>query len=257
MDVLIGSTATKIRFPDYYKEPNDIDLIGYSKGHDCHPPESNPGLQWIYDREWMHYLVGNTVYKLPTSDILYTLKVSHSFWDIHWHKTMTDIRFLQSKDCRLNEELFSLLYSGWKKIHGAKKAKLKVKNEEFFTNNVNRKFPHDDLHKAVAYYDEPMYNRIKRDKSLAQVEYDMFLDLTYEDKLKLCREEMYVVALERFIIPEVITNSFRAYQAAGKLLITSMTKGWFPKFIVENWNVLYKPDKHNFLERFENEFKVK
>lgn len=242
MKCLVGSRAIKHWFPDF-REPKDYDYITTgtersSKDIEYHPVSCS-GHEWIIKQG-----------PIASPETMLTLKMSHSFWDVHWDKTMSDIRFLQEKNIGPNWTLFDQLYSYWTFVHGHKKAKLNVSNEEFFTELVERQHPHDDLHKMMAFYDEPLYKRIKRDQSKAAVDYDLFLLLDHEDKIKLCQEELYVVALERYVIPKQYRyGTYKAYIFAAKQLITSMTKGWFPRFIVENWKYLYKPH-HDYIGKY-------
>lgn len=243
MDTLVGSRAIKHWFSDF-REPNDYDYVTTSnkrsnKEIEYHPVQ-NPGHQWIVEQG-----------PIASPEIMLTIKMSHSFWDVHWPKTMSDILFLQRKKVQYIPHLFDKLYKYWTFVHGHKKAYLDVNNEEFFTTNVERKYEHDDIHAAISYYDEPLYKKVKRDQSKAAIDYDLFLALSFEDKLILCREEIYVVALERFLIPSGFKeHRFKSYFLSCKQLITSMTKGWFPKFIVENWSSLYREDNHPWINKF-------
>lgn len=225
--MLIGSMAAKIHFPDFPREPHDTDYISEDEidKADCHYCES------------FDYIIKKYPdLKVATPEILYALKVSHSFWDVHWDKTIFDILFYQSKNIQLDEELYIPLYKDCEKRYGKKKANLNKDNEKFFADSVERVYVHDDIHKAIAYYDKPLYFKIKDDTKLANVSHNRFLELSEEDKIKLCREEIFVTALERFLIPNNFKkHSFAAFKDAMKLLVTSMTKGWFPKFIVMNW----------------------
>lgn len=239
--MLIGSKAAKIHFPDFPREPHDTDYISENEidKADCHYCE---GFEYILN-------------KYPNQDVappevLYTLKVSHAFWDIWWEKTMFDICFFQSKKVNLDEDLFKVLYKDWEKRHGKKKAYLKKSNEDFFIDSVQRTYIHDDIHKAIAYGNEPLYEKIKHDRSKAMTSYDLFLKLNDEEKLNLCREEIYVTALERILVPnEFQKHPFAAFKEAAKMLITSMTKGWFPKFIVENW-LKIRTFKYDYVAKF-------
>lgn len=244
---LIGSRALRYHFPDS-REPNDWDyitnepLVSVTHG-DLRVEYHNtghPGHQWILEQG-----------PIASPQILLTIKMSHAFWDVHWAKTMNDIKFLQHKGVKYIPELFELLHDLWTQLHGTKKAKLTMSNEDFFVDNVSRIYVHDELHKAVAYYDKPLYTRIKVDQDKAHCSYELFKRLNYADQLKLCREEIYVTALERFLIPTKFgEGKYSSYIFACKKLLTSMSKGWFPKFIVENWLQLYKPDDHPFIKLF-------
>ena len=133
---------------------------------------------------------------------------------------------------------------------------LNKSKDKFFTDKVSRKYDHDYLHKIVAYYDEPMYKKCLKDGQEVLLDENKFNVLTYEDKLKLCREEIYVISLERILIP----NSFQvcehiAYRTALRKVVTKMTKGWFPTFIVDNYHLLYKMDV-NYMKKFREKVNV-
>lgn len=244
--ILIGSTAARHWFPEF-REPKDTDYISEQEITDT-DSKFCPSFKFLAEK-----------YPQPIAPphVLYTLKVSHAFWDgPHWDKTMYDIRFFQYKGLKLDEELFKILYQDCEKRYGKKPAYLNKSNDEFFSDGVKRKYVHDDLHKAVAFYDAPLYERIKNDKEKALTSYGLFERLAHSDKLKLAQEEIFVTALERFLIP----NDFHyvkksAYMGAIKLLITSMTRGWFPKFLVENYLALTATPNYNFISKFNDALK--
>ena len=244
--MLIGSKAARHWFPDF-REPKDTDYIS---ANEIVKTDSKycPSFQLILNK------YPNAPIAPP--QVLFTLKVSHAFWDIHWDKTMYDICFFRTKGVTLDEELFKSLYADCELRYGKKQAYLKKSNDEFFEDGVTRKYVHDDLHKAMAFYDAPLYERIKHDTNSAFTDYNLFLKLSYEDKIKLCKEEIYVTALERFMIPNNFDKPRHScYLKAAKLLITSMTKGWFAKFMVENWIDICKNDGYDFRSKFEDKLK--
>lgn len=62
---------------------------------------------------------------------LYTIKLSHCFWDIQWEKTMSDIKFFQdNKVLDYSPILFDELFSLWNKIHSQKA--FDTSEEEYF-----------------------------------------------------------------------------------------------------------------------------
>lgn len=195
-------------------------------------------------------------------DELYTIKVSHSYWKLKngtWDKHLFDIVQLKNRGAVLIEELHALLYAHWEVKHGKKKANLELSPDEFFNPNVNRKYEHDSIHASVAYYQEegPLFNRILRDNHQVAVDKSKFDALTHEDKLKLVREEVYATALERILIPKNYeANRLFAYNYALTQTITSYTKGWFPKFILDNYNDLRKPDTDYIKWHLDNEDKL-
>lgn len=235
--ILIGSRAMQYWFEEsFYRKLNDTDYFSTEKieGADTfwHPSLS--------EYKWMHDSVAT-----PTE--LYTIKASHAFWfhgDRKWWKHMNDIKFLQDRGMKyIVPELYDILYPIWEGLHGRKKAFLNTSAEEFFNPNVDRIYDHDSIHRSIAYYDRPLYERILLDGHDVMVEQSKFEALSHDDKLRLVREEVYATALERVLIPKNYMPSPRgAYNYAMRKTITSFSKGWFPKFIVLHWNELDKPD---------------
>jgi hypothetical protein len=183
---------------------------------------------------------------------LLTLKSSHFGWDIHWQKTANDILFLKRKGFKMNHELYKHLVKGWMRVHGKKWASLKNKNaDEFFADAVTRKYVHDDIHEAVAVYSEPLYTRIQENKESVKCLKEKFDLLTHEDKILLVKEEVWVTALERYIIPSKFTHGNKlAYSKSLKKLTTTMSSGWFKEFIIDNFDTLYFCNDQSYIERF-------
>lgn len=184
---------------------------------------------------------------IATPDELYTIKVSHAFWELKnrsWAKHMMDIMFLQSKGAKLIPELYKILYKVWEDTHGKKKVNLEADPDDFFNDRiVKRIYDHDSIHESVAYYDRPLFERILRDDSDVAVDKSKWEALDYEDKLKMVREEVYATALERKLVPtNYEASAGAAYNWTLQKTITSLTKGWFALFVVENFKNLTKPD---------------
>ena len=235
--VLVGSNAARQYFSDF-RQPKDIDYlvlenVAKQKGIEYTNVSGRPAYKQIFD----------SVGAIATPVQLYTMKLGHCFWNIHWAKTMGDIRFFQKKGVAYDPQLLNSLIADNTLLHGPKRAYLNKSNEAFFTDAVKRKYVHDDVHRKVAYYDAPLFNKIKTDKSKAMVSKKMFDELDFHDRIKVCREEICVTALERCVIPGLLSPT-HAYRKSICLLMTSMTKGWFPLFMALNWQELCIPDKH-------------
>jgi hypothetical protein len=229
--VLIGSSAIK-HYCEDFRDPKDIDYFSTVpvKGAEVFWHESLS--QWDFG-------------DIATIDELYTIKVSHAFWELHgtWNKHMYDVLYLQSKGAKFIPELYAILYPIWEERYGKKKANLEAEPEEFFNPNVDRVYDHDSIHESVAYYEKPLFERILRDGHKVAVDRHKFDSMPLEDRLRLVREEVYATALERKIIPQDYkANSRAAYAYAMNKTVTSFSKGWFPLFIVLNYSELYKPD---------------
>ncbi len=239
--MLIGSKAAKYHFSDFPREPADVDYISKEEVEKT-DSKYCPSFELILKK----YRA-----EIAPPEVLYTLKVSHAAWDIFWEKTMFDVRFFQSKGIRLDEELYPALYADCEKRHGKKKAYLSKSNEEFFNDNVRRVYVHDSIHAAVAFHDRPLYFDIKIDESKAQTCKALFWALTPPDRIKLCKEEIFVTALERFLIPADFQMHFQtAYWRAYKKLVVDMTGGYFCKFLIENCLELNKKPYFNFVKKF-------
>lgn len=189
---------------------------------------------------------------LPTLDDLYTIKVSHAGWELRngsWDKHMSDIVALKHAGAKLQFDQFKRLYKIWEDVHGSKKLKLQKGKDDFFTDAVVRKYDHDSLHASVAYGDYPLYEDILKDGSEVDVDMAKIRALPFDTQVKLYREEIYATALERKVIPSDYTISARkAYAWATRRTITSLTRGWSSRFLIENYNIFRTPDC-NYVKR--------
>jgi hypothetical protein len=239
--VLIGSVAIREHFPDFNRESKDVDFFTDGEAptnYGTLPVETfwHPDLaKW----DWKDLVA--------SPDELYTIKVSHAFWELKngsWSKHMMDVLFLQKKGAKLIPELYKILYKVWEDTHGKKKVNLEADPEEFFNDKiVKRVYDHDSIHESVAYYDRPLFERILRDDSDVAVDKSKWDAMDHEDKLKMVREEIYATALERKLVPSDYKSSpGAAYNWTLRKTITSLTKGWFALFVVENFKDLTKAD---------------
>ncbi len=249
MRILVGSRAARYWWLDW-RETKDEDWLLATPV----PPDDKTDSH--YEPEFAehqllllgpHVCITSQDSFVATPDFLYTLKVSHSFWDIKWQKTITDIVFMKRRGCRLVPELYDVFYKVWTRVHGAKKANLNVSNESFFTENVKRVIPHDELHEIFKHDALPKYKQLKHDQSKALIARDLFDAQPYEEKLRTVREEMWVLASERFLLPGVTRSPAHACHLALKLLITSASRGWFPLFIVDNLESVMHGRQHTRL----------
>lgn len=232
MAVLVGSAAMKHHFVDS-REPADIDLFSRTPV---------PGADVFWDSRLAEWWEDSDHIRPATVSELYTIKVSHLFWNRKWDRHATDAMLLKRAGATFIPALYDILYPIWVDKYGAKKAALKGSKDEFFDDLINRVYDHDSVHESVAYYDRPLYEKILIPGSVA-VDMNLWDDLSHEDKLRMVREEVYATALERKVIPAGYKGSARAAYAWSLMhTITSLTKGKFALFCVLHLDELWAPD---------------
>ena len=218
---LFGSTLIKKYFPDF-RNPNDIDWLT-SDLSEMKP--SSPGEEF--------YFMPFAPNREMTPDELYTVKASHAIYDIHWKKTMADIRFLQKKGCRKVPSLFSDLREFWKQKHGVqKRTDFEVLPGKFFEDRVRRKQEHDSLHEELR--NPPTYKKFVEEGKVSP-DRDRFYSMSRIERGDAIFEEAYVIAIERFShLPDSA-----AYGAAQQLLVTRLHPEWLADEIIDGWSDHY------------------
>lgn len=248
--LIFGSRAMRYWFPDS-REPNDTDYI--SRQNLISKTEQHywvPSFQFILDN--------NKDDSFIDPDLLFTVKLSHFGWNIHWEKTKSDIIFLSRKGLRPNVELYRSLVKDWREIHGKKTVSMRGKNSKtFFEDAVKRKYNHDSLHEAIAFYKKPLYFRILKDPETESVvcSKEKFDQLSESDKVLLVLEETWVTALERFLIPTDFTYGSRlGFHHALKKMATTMSSGWMREYVHFNLDKIIKQSNIE-QEKIINKFK--
>jgi hypothetical protein len=230
---LFGSTLIKKYFSDF-RNPNDVDWItnDVSEMKPSRPGEEFYFMPFAPDREM-------------TPDEIYTVKISHAIYDIHWKKTMSDIRFMQMKGCNIVDSLFLDLRKYWKNVHGdQKRTDFEVRPGNFFEDRVRRKQSHDSLHEELR--NPPTYRKFV-DEGKVSPERDKFFTMCHIEREDAIFEEAYVIAIERFShLPDGV-----AYGAAQQLLVTKLHPEWLADFVIQNWNQCYwTASKSNMYKRY-------
>ena len=217
---LFGSHLIKKYFNDF-RVPNDIDWIT----NDISELKKS-----TKDEEY--YFIPFSPDREMTADEMYTVKVSHAIYDIHWKKTMSDIRFLQIKGCKVIPDLLNQLREYWIEIHGEqKRTDFEVLPGKFFEDRLKRKFDHDDLHKMI----NPNPTFLKIIDVGVTPKPEKFALLTQDEKKELMFEEAFVISIERFLNqPDKI-----AYNKAQQNLVTRLHPIWLADFVIENWSKWY------------------
>lgn len=180
-----------------------------------------------------------------TPDQIYTIKCSHAIYDIKWDKTKLDILWLKSKGCKLTPDLYERLKEHWKVEHGNKDfLSLNQTKDAFFTDNVTYIYDHDNLHELVAHPNKPVYTRCLKDGHDVLIDRDKFEALPFEDRVRMFREEIAVIACERWVLNPYWKGNiswYRAHMLSVRKTVTTLTKGYFSEFLVLNLEHFVKP----------------
>ncbi len=183
-----------------------------------------------------------------TLNVLYTIKCSHLGWsNPMWTKHKQQLLLMQKQNAKIIPELYNLLINHWKIKLGDKAFLSLDKNKkEFFTDHVNYRFNHDDLHIEASYYTRPLYELVLKKGSEVLICEKKFKNLLFTDQIRLFKEEIHTIALERWILnPYWIKKGISinvAHSLSIQKTITNLTKNWACDFIIQNLNHFVKPD---------------
>ncbi|RGB36134.1 hypothetical protein C1646_758517 [Rhizophagus diaphanus] len=223
-------------------------------------------------------LLSNYICIVAPLKILEALKTSHIYWpedfyknisDLHWLRILLDYNKVSTNQPLCSpqrDELIELMLKTRIKeieiIRGKPGAhiNLNMSNEDFLENEdnlfVQTRVPHDDLHELVKYGDHPIYQGLKDDQSKAWIKKSLFEKLDYQTKINCIKEEAMAIALERYLIPMISNNQENSYKLALVRICTTLTKGWYRKFAIDNYPRLSNLDKdllsiaNNIIEKF-------
>lgn len=179
--------------------------------------------------------------RVASLEDLLAIKMSHFGWDIFWKKHKQDILLIKKfTKGKYNERLYLALKEYWKGIHGRKDFLSLYKDKDaFFDDFVPKQYEHDYLHELVAFPDPPLYISCLKEGHDVFIDSSKWQSLPRERKIRMMKEEIAVIALERWLIPTLSKqkNVFTIQQAWNKSLhktVTRLTKGIFCDFMVEN-----------------------
>lgn len=252
-EYIFGSTAIAHWFDDYPNTPKDIDYIAdtpflldipKTSGEEHHVVPTK-----LFDKlELLNN--GEKTYLSP--DLLYTIKVSHLHWrgnNGKWWKHLKDVVFLQQKGCVIVDDVYDDFYKLWCEKFGDKSnISLKKATENFFNDGVERERNHDWMHQYFKVDEKPAYMyALQSEDSPMMSQYKFSMLPEYHQSL-CALEEMFVVSAERKIS---LPNAYMK-------LITSMTKGWFPRYMIVNAENLldgFVKEKEIFKKKYKDLYK--
>ena len=186
------------------------------------------------------------LYSILSLKYLALTKRSHLIYPIHFEKNIEDYHSMKSylgpfERDEMMDKYYILRYGEAAQRNKQRTPKLNVTTEDFFSSKlaVPNYFVHDHIHAMMAHDGVPMYTKMQPDPSMAWCSKDMFFNLSYKQQVQCIQEEGYVIALERYIIPqhgESCNNFFDCYKRAVKRICTTLTSGWFRDFAIENYD---------------------
>lgn len=250
----LRKTMSEFGLP-FYNTKTDTDVRGryevekVSKGFDyCQMP--------VHIME--AFSEGSKKDRIATAEDLLSIKMSHFAYDIFWKKHKRDILLLKKlTKGEYNESLYLVLKDHWKKEFGNKDfLSLYKTKDEFFDDFVPKQHEHDYLHELVAYPAQPMYTSCLKDGHDVYIDKDKWNLLSHVAKVRMLKEEISVIALERWLIPSLTKedNRFTIQQAWNYSLhktTTRLTKGKFCDFLVENIDEFLDPLEKEMLYALE------
>lgn len=238
MKVIVGSTAV-VYHGIGFRKPKDID-IWISPDEDVVSGDCK-----VIPLDILELVP--TVDGYATLDAIYTIKCSHLGWSNPlWNKHKRDILHFKSLDCVLLRDLYDALIKFWKQELGNKEfLNLNKQKDSFFTDYVTYTYDHDWLHTLVSYPDKPMYTNCLVDGEEVMIDRAKFSALPFEHQVRLFREEITAIALERWIFNPKIKKPiswYKGYLLSLEKTITQLTKNWATEFIVLNIEHFNKPE---------------
>jgi hypothetical protein len=184
---------------------------------------------------------------------LMLFKRSHLHRPVDFAKHIRHYHFLKSKVIDLDEVYYNLLKERTrltKEKYGDKVPSLKKSKKDFFDDYVTKKYEHDSLHYATSYGERPIYEELKTDDDSVWCSRELWEQLSHEKKIKCVREEAFVIAIERYLIPKKGYPPKFAFNNAVEKIATTLTSGWFRDFAIDNWTEIMNYGDYDFYSMF-------
>ena len=272
---VVGSVSTLLR------KAGDIDIICYKadikvehnsatdffvgfkfEGYtvECLLADNSPVLQQLLALPYPPFVIN---YILKYGHLYHPIK-GQGNWKKHLHdyltvKELVDVFCMQNYSQREDIELLAISYrKEMNELRKLRTPKLKgTTKEEFFDDAVKKYYVHDNIHKAMAHKEHPMYTYMQPDPNLVHCSKELWDQFTHQEKIWCVMEEAYVIALERKIIPAMVAG--RSYEPVTKhfawalyRICTTLCSGWFRKFAVDNYYEIISSIDVDYVNTFLN-----
>ena len=253
--MLIGSRAIAYWNPDFkIRSDSDWDIIGRSYENTFYRYELGiPDEDRIEWHDPNHLNNKDMIFIFETGDrvinpynlaIMYRSHLHRDWnWDAHITKYHKFILPLLKSDLHLSDPILLERIKLTKEAYPQGNPKLNQTNEMFFDDPVVKVYDHDFLHELYAYEDRPMFEKLKRPEQfdLARCNKDLWDKLSQTQKLQCVAEETYVIATERFMVPNDWSYpTKKSYYYALKKVCTTLTSGWFRDFAIDNFPQVFE-----------------
>lgn len=251
--MLIGSRAIAHWNPDFKIRANsDWDIIGTPDGEEYFRMFLGiPGsgrIEWHdpnhLNNKDMTGHVSNHICSLYGLAIMYRSHLHRDWnWDAHITKYHKFILPLLGNDLHLTDPILLERIKLTKKAYPQGNPNLMQSNEMFFDDPVKKVYDHDFLHELYAYEDRPMFEKLKHEgeEGKAWCAKDLWEQLSHLQKLQCVAEKSYVIATERFLVPNDWNYpTKKAFYFALKKICTTLTSGWFRDFAIDNFPQVFE-----------------
>ena len=164
-------------------------------------------------------------------------------WDAHITKYHKFILPLLKSDLHLTDPILLERIRLTKEAYPQGNPNLNQSNEMFFDDPVEKVYDHDFLHELYAYEDRPMFEKLKHEgeEGKAWCAKGLWDELSQTQKLQCVAEETYVIATERFMVPNDWNYpTKKAFYFALKKVCTTLTSGWFRDFAIDNFPEVFE-----------------
>jgi hypothetical protein len=290
--ILIGSNALKIRAPFLLKrDPIDVDFICTIDEYNDYLKNYKNKINKIYDinkNKLIKIIEGDPIcefeiiengkssalfkelvdadpdtiitdegYKVPSLDLLFTLKSSHKFLrnSPHFWKTMMDYKLMQAFGAKIKEEYKDFYKIREKETYYYKHPSLNQSKDAFFSDDgIKYVYDHDSIHESVKTYSKPAYTYYLKDNSEVQCDKNKFFSCSKEIQMAGVTEEAKVLAIERSLVPHFgVKTPKQAFVFALSKVCSSITSGYFRDFAYENAFDILKNYKDGYWEKFQDD----
>lgn len=214
-------------------------------------------------------------------EVLYSLKKAHIHFPIKFRKHIMDLMYMRYKlreklgitlDQDLNAEsdlldhfpaLTEMHFRETEKRRGKLKTpKMAESKAQFFgksKNYVKSYYVHDNMHLAMAHDQDPIYLRILKEEAEVETDHELWKKLTIQQRIWCVLEEVYVIALERKILPQMFEEQVdkyytpeEAFDWALMRVCTTLCDGFFRDFAVRAFDEINKQYNPDYVKTFFN-----